>query len=130
MLQLLEKERNELKDLLQATSDIIEEFKGRRSILAFDLYPITVVTGSSGGKWYNVPGFWIGIVVRGEKAKDKVEKDLLEFLRARSGDRVHDPTWWDKYHLRWHFSTSEVFNTYTTTTDFRVGVELRLKGDW
>lgn len=126
MIQLLEPERDQLRDLLQATSDIIEHFKNRRSIVSFDLYPITIITDGL-AKWHNVAGFHIGFIVRLTKTRARrLLDELREWLRSQSEDGVHDPTWWKRYKLRWHVNGEiEDFNGC-----HKFWMELRLKRDW
>ena len=126
MIQLLEKERNQLRDLLQATSDIIEDFKNRRSIVSFDLYPITIINDGL-AKWHNVAGFHVGFIVKLTKKKTRrLMKEVREWLRSRSKDGVHDPTWWESYKLNWHVS-GEITDQ---NGHHKFWVELRLKRRW
>lgn len=126
MIQLLEKERNQLRDLLQATSDIIEHFKNRRSIVAFDLYPITIINDGL-AKWHNVAGFHVGFIVKANKTFVRgLIDELRHFLRSRSEDEVHDPTWWKRYKLHWHVD-GEIDDH---NGHHKFWMELRLKRSW
>jgi hypothetical protein len=65
--------------------------------------------------------------VKGSKqAAESLQKKLLVYLKSRSPDNTHDPTYWKRYKLRWHLQANiEEFNN-----DHRFGVELRIKGGW
>jgi hypothetical protein len=132
MIQLLEKERDQLRDLMQATSDIIQHFKNRRAIEAFDLYPITIINDGL-AKWHNVAGFHIGFWVKSSKTyAKKLVNDVRVFLRSRSDDEVHDPTWWKRYKLHWHVEGNliDISPNQGAGVRWKFWVQLRLKRRW
>jgi hypothetical protein len=125
MIQLREDERNRLRDLLQATSDVIQTFKNRRSIEAFDLYPITVI--DTNDKWHNVTGIHIGFWTTGARDYTRLlMEEVRAWLRSQSDDEVHDPTWWDKYKVRWFVEG----NLIAVNEKYKFWVQLRLKRRW